>query len=91
VIAAPASANVHSLVAALVADEKTRSTFIAFYVGAADPIFVAENERLDRELTAAGLRHTFAVYAGGHETKLWSSHAVAWMRLALAHLAPATT
>ena len=90
-IAAPGSANVHGSIAALVADEKTRSTFIGFYVGGADPTFVGENEQFDRELTAAGVRHTFAVYAGGHETKLWSSHAVAWMRLALAHLAPATT
>ena len=90
-IAAPGSANVHGSIAALAADEKTRSTFIGFYVGGADPTFVGENEQFDRELTAAGVRHTFAVYAGGHETKLWSSHAVAWMRLALAHLAPATT
>jgi S-formylglutathione hydrolase FrmB len=90
-IAAPGSANVHGLVAALVADEQRRSTFIGFYVGEADPTFVSENEQFDRELTAAGVRHTFAVYAGGHETKLWSSHAFAWMRLAVAHLAPATT
>jgi len=85
-IAAPGSANVHGLISALAADEQTRRTFIAFYVGRSDPIFVAENEQLDHELTAAGVRHTFAVYAGGHEAKLWSSHAAAWLRLALAHL-----
>jgi len=85
-IAAPGSANVHRSIRALAADEKRRPTFIAFYVGRSDPIFVAENEQLDRELSAAGVPHTFAVYPGGHETKLWSSHAAAWLRLALTHL-----
>jgi enterochelin esterase-like enzyme len=85
-IPAPGSANVHSLIAALAADESKRPTFIGFYVGRSDPIFVAENERLDRELSAASVPHRFALYAGGHETKLWADHAVAWLRLALAHL-----
>jgi enterochelin esterase-like enzyme len=85
-IAAPSSANVHRFISELAVDQKTHPTLIAFYVGRSDPIFVAENEQLDRELTAAGVQHTFAVYAGGHETKLWASHAVAWLRLALTHL-----
>jgi enterochelin esterase-like enzyme len=85
-IPAPSWANVHNLIWSLRADVHKRATFIGFYVGRADPIFVAENEQLDRELKAAGVSHTFALYPGGHDTKLWSSHAAAWLRLALAHL-----
>lgn len=89
-IAAPGTANVHRLIASLAAGDKKRSTFLGFYVGRSDPIFVAENERLDRELTAASVPHTFDLYRGGHDTKLWADHAVVWLRLALAHLSPAT-
>jgi enterochelin esterase-like enzyme len=85
-IPAPSSANVHSLIPSLSADEAKRPTFVGFYVGKSDPIFVPENEQLDHELSAASVPHTFALYAGGHETKLWADHAVAWLRLALAHL-----
>jgi enterochelin esterase-like enzyme len=88
-IPAPGSANVHTLISTLAADEKKRSTFLAFYVGRSDPTFVAENEQFNQELSAASVPHTFAVYAGGHKTALWETHAVGWLRLALAHLAPA--
>jgi enterochelin esterase-like enzyme len=88
-IPAPSFANVHSLIAKLAADEKKRQTFIGFYVGDSDPIFVPENEQLDRELTAASIPHTFAIYAGGHEPRLWAAHAVAWLRVALTHLSTA--
>jgi S-formylglutathione hydrolase FrmB len=86
-IPAPGSANVHRLISSLAADEAQRPTFVGFYVGRSDPIFVAENEQLNRELSAASVPHTFALYDGGHETRLWADHAVAWLRLALAHLA----
>lgn len=86
-IAAPVSANVHRLIGALAADTRRRSTFLAFYVGRSDPLFVAENEQLDRELTAERVPHVFAVYPGGHEKGLWLSHATVWLRLSLAHLA----
>ena len=46
-ITAPYSANVHALIAGVAADAKRRHTFIAFYVGKSDPIFVAENEQVD--------------------------------------------
>ena len=67
-----------------------RSTFFAFYVGRGDDRFLAENVQLDRELTASHVPHVFAVYEGAHMTSLWQSHAVAWLRLALAHLATPT-
>jgi putative tributyrin esterase len=89
-IPAPGSSNVHSLISSLAADEAKRSTFVGFYVGRSDPIFVAENRQFDHELSGASVSHRFAVYAGGHETKLWADHAVAWLRLALAHLAQAS-
>lgn len=65
-------------------------TFFAFYVGRGDNRFLAENQQVDRELAAAHIAHVFAVYRGAHETALWQSHAVAWLRLALRHLAPPT-
>jgi enterochelin esterase-like enzyme len=85
-IPAPGSSNVHGLISSLAADEAKRPTFVGFYVGRSDPNFVAENEQLNHELTAASVPHTFRLYAGGHHTRLWADHAVAWLRLALAHL-----
>jgi putative tributyrin esterase len=82
------STNVHTLVATLRDDERRRPTFVGFYVGRSDVRFRAENERLDRELRAAGVSHLFAVYSGGHVTSLWQKHAVAWLRVALRHLSP---
>jgi len=86
-IAAGPHSNVHGLVARLAADERRRPTFVGFYVGSGDARFRAENERLDRELDAARIPHAFAIYPGGHETRLWRTHARAWLRLALRHLA----
>lgn len=80
------AANAHTLVAEL----HHGSTFFAFYVGRGDVRFSAENEQLNRELVAAKVPHVFEVYAGKHETALWQSHAVAWLRLALRHLAAPT-
>jgi S-formylglutathione hydrolase FrmB len=73
-----------------VEDLRRRSTFFAFYVGRGDDRFLAENLRLDRELTAGRVAHVFEVYRGAHMTSLWQSHAVAWLSLALAHLAKPT-
>jgi S-formylglutathione hydrolase FrmB len=77
------AANAHNLFAGL----KGTSTFFAFYVGRGDSRFLAENQRADRELVAAHIPHVFDVYAGAHTTALWQGHAVAWLRLALRHLA----
>ncbi|HLY86261.1 MAG TPA: alpha/beta hydrolase-fold protein [Gaiellaceae bacterium] len=84
-------ADAHSLVPRLAARLTRNPTFIAFYTGRSDPYpgFVAENERFDRELSAAGIPHRFAVYPGGHDSALWLLHAPAWLRLALRALAPA--
>jgi enterochelin esterase-like enzyme len=64
-------------------------TTIAFYVGDGDSRFVAENRRLNLELSGSRVPHVFRVYSGGHEQRLWQRHATAWLSLALAHLAPA--
>jgi enterochelin esterase-like enzyme len=77
-----AGANAHTLVPGL----RRRSQYFAFYVGRADARFRADNVQLDRELSEANAPHLFELYAGGHETSLWRAHAVAWLRLALAHL-----
>ena len=84
-----AKADVHEQLAAERSRLRALSTFIAFYVGRSDWRFAAENRQLDQELRAAGVRHVFRVYAGGHDQRLWQRHAPAWLALALAHLAPA--
>ena len=80
------AANAHALLGGV----HSRSTFFAFYVGSSDDRFLAENQQLDRELLAAHVSHVFEVYAGKHETALWQSHAITWLRLALKHLATPT-
>jgi enterochelin esterase-like enzyme len=79
--------NAHNLIGAL----KRMPTFFAFYVGRGDNRFRDENIELNRELNKAGVKHTFAVYAGAHQTSLWQAHATAWLKLALDHLRPATS
>lgn len=81
------SASAHNLIPVLKADERRRPTFVGFYVGDGDPLFLAENRQFDRELTAAHVKHLFAVYSGGHTTALWQAHARVWLGLALSHLA----
>ena len=78
--------NAHTLTDRL----RTGKTYFAFYIGRGDDRFLTENLQLDRELTAAGAPHLFEVYKGAHESSLWQAHAVAWLRLALGRLAPAT-
>ena len=79
-------ASVHVLVSRLKTQFRRSPTFFGFYVGKSDPTFVADNTRLDRELSAAGVSHLFTVYAGGHTRALWQARAVRWLALALAHL-----
>ena len=81
------SQSAHNLVPKLEADERKRPTFFAFYVGAGDKRFRAENEQLDRELRAAGIPHVFRVYPGAHAQSVWQAHARPWLALALDHLA----
>jgi enterochelin esterase-like enzyme len=85
-LARGSEANVHTLVSAL----RGGATFFGFYVGNRDARFLTENKQLNSELDAAQLPHVFEVYAGGHETAVWQSHAVTWLRLALRHLAAPT-
>jgi putative tributyrin esterase len=85
--AANARASAHTYVARLRAAFGRRPTFFAFYVGEGDTRFRAENQQLDRELRAARVPHVFRVYPGGHDNTVWTAHATAWLRLALAHLA----
>jgi enterochelin esterase-like enzyme len=88
--AANKRASAHALISALQRDEQRRPTFVAFYVGNEDSRFRSENVLLHRELVAAGIGHTFAVYPGGHTRAVWQAHAAQWLGLAVAHLTPAT-
>jgi len=87
--AANRHASAHSFVGSLRRTFAKRPTFFAFYVGAQDSRFLAENLQLHRELAAAKVPHVFEVYEGGHSQSLWLRHATPWLRLALDHLAPA--
>jgi S-formylglutathione hydrolase FrmB len=81
--------NVHRQLHATQTVIKRLHTIIAFFVGNGDSRFLAENKQLNLELTQAGVPHTFRIYSGGHEQRLWSREAPAWLAIALTHLAPA--
>ncbi len=83
---ANAHASAHTFVPRLRRAFAQDPTFLGFYVGSGDARFRAENELLDRELTAARVPHDFELYPGSHETSFWSAHAVVWLRLALDRL-----
>lgn len=65
-----------------------RPTYFSFYVGDADPHFLAENLQLNRELDAADIAHGFAVYRGAHEVAFWNRHEAGWITVAAEQLAP---
>jgi len=83
------TADVHRLLESVGTELRARKTFIAFYVGRSDPLFFAENETLNQELSAAGIAHVFRLYPGGHDQSLWQRYAAPWLELALVHLARA--
>jgi enterochelin esterase-like enzyme len=87
VLAREPAASAANLVVSLRTAERRLPTFVGLYVGRSDARFYEDNVRFAAELAAAGVPHTFAVYPGGHQTSLWQRHAVAWLRLALRHLA----
>jgi S-formylglutathione hydrolase FrmB len=82
-------ASAHTFVSSLRRAFARRPTFFAFYVGRGDDRFRDENELLNRELVSAGVPHVFHVYPGGHMLSVWTTHARAWLGLALSHLSPA--
>jgi len=88
--AADTDASVLRLAPTLAKQFAAHPTFFAFYVGKDDPTFVPDNRALDAALTAAGVPHTFELYAGAHTTALWQTHATEWLALALAHLPPSS-
>jgi S-formylglutathione hydrolase FrmB len=81
------NASAHAFVSSLRRGFARRPTFFAFYVGRGDGRFREENRDFHRELTAAGVPHLFRMYPGGHETSVWSTHARAWLAVAVDHLA----
>jgi S-formylglutathione hydrolase FrmB len=82
-------ANLHALVPNLrrALGRYYESTYLGFYVGTRDQRFRPDNERLNRELSAARVPNvTFGLYQGRHG--LWQIHAPAWLALALDAIAP---
>jgi len=84
--AANAAARVPAA-AALAGALRRHPTFIGFYVGNRDSLFVADNRAFDAELRAHHIRHSFAIYPAGHTVSLWVGEAPQWLWLALAALA----
>lgn len=41
------------------------------------------NKEFDAALRENGIKHTFAIYQGGHTVSLWATHAPAWLAMAL--------
>ena len=66
------------------------ATFFGFYIGTKDPYtnFIADNKRLDRELTAAGIPHVFRLYPGAHDGTFWRMHQDQWLDGAVDRLDP---
>jgi len=87
---ANANASAHAFVKTLKRGFARRPTYFAFYVGAGDTRFRAENREFHRELVAAGVPHRFRIYPGGHAQSVWNAHAEAWLAVAVDHLAPPT-
>ncbi len=75
--------------AALALALQRQPTFIGFYIGNQDGYqnFLADNRAFDSALSAERIRHTFAVYPGGHSVSLWQQHARNWLGQALSFLA----
>ncbi len=81
-----AHASAHTFVASLRRKLAGQSTWLAFYVGSSDRRFRPENEQLNEELAEAKVPHLFRVYQGAHMQALWTTHAPAWLAMALRHL-----
>lgn len=62
-------------------------TFIGFYVGSQDTRFLADNQAFDAALRSQHIRHSVAVYPGGHSVTLWEQEARLWLGRALRALA----
>jgi S-formylglutathione hydrolase FrmB len=75
--------------AALARAVRRHPTFIGFYIGSQDGYrnFVGDNRSFAAALSAAGVRHTFAVYPGTHSVSLWEQQAPWWLGRALGFLA----
>jgi enterochelin esterase-like enzyme len=61
-------------------------SLLGFYVGRQDSRFLAMNEQYNASLSHSGIRHTFAVYPGGHTYALWRGQAHQWLTLALRYM-----
>jgi enterochelin esterase-like enzyme len=82
-------ANAHTLVPKLkriFAGYRYRPTYYGFYVGSDDKHFLRENRKFAKELTAAGVKHYYAEYAGGHNQSFWKEHEEDWVTAALRKL-----
>ncbi len=87
---ADTAASLHSYLddAKRIADSDAPFSF-GFFVGDADPHFLAENQQLHRELLRAGVPHLYAVYRGAHSSAFWAAHEQTWIRVAARALARA--
>jgi enterochelin esterase-like enzyme len=62
-------------------------TWIGFYIGDKDNLFLNDNLAFDNALTNASVPHQFAIYPGTHGQTLWQQHATDWLAAAATHLA----
>ncbi len=66
------------------------NTHYGHFVGTNDPTFLDDNRAFDSTLTAAGIRHAYAEYEGGHTDRFWRTHEDDWVSAALRELARPT-
>jgi enterochelin esterase-like enzyme len=92
-VEANADASAHASVPKLTREfARYPKTFFGFYIGTRDAYtnFIADNKRLDRELTAAAIPHVFALYPGAHDGSFWRMHQDQWLDGAVDRLSPPT-
>jgi len=63
------------------------NTHYGHFVGTNDPTFLDDSRAFDRALSAAGIRHAYAEYEGGHTDEFWRTHEDDWVTAALRELA----
>lgn len=58
---------------AVILEHRDRLPSLRFDCGTEDPL-IEPNRELDRQLTAAGVPHTYEEFPGGHEWRYWEEH-----------------
>ncbi|WP_320670286.1 alpha/beta hydrolase [Patulibacter defluvii] len=83
-------ADAHTLLADLPAEiRRDGRVTLEFYIGDRDRALLRENRRFADDLRRLEVPHRFAVYPGGHSSRLWNAQQQTWVGRAVRGLLPA--